>query len=129
MVGTLIKLSLICALLENPRSQHIDRQALETALRLVIFYYTHAKRAYMAATRGGVLAAHALLAKIKAGKVPNPFSARDDIYEKKWAGLNTAETHEAISILIEHGYLHTEEVLTSGRPRRVYFINPLCTGV
>lgn len=129
MVGTLIKLSLICAFLENPRAQHIDREALETALRLVNFYYTHAKRAYMAATRGGVLAAHALLAKIKAGKVPNPFSARDDIYEKKWAGLNTAETHEAISILIEHGYLYTEEVLTSGRPRRVYFINPLCTGV
>lgn len=127
MIGTVIKLSLICALLEDPRASHIDLRSLNTAVALVSFYFTHAKRAYRAATRSGIFAAHALLAKINSGKVPNPFSARDDVYEKKWAGLNTAETHEALSILMEHGYLHEVDAGTTGRPRRLYLINPVCT--
>jgi Protein of unknown function (DUF3987) len=129
MIGTTIKLSLICALLEDPRALHIDLQALKTAVGLVTFFFTHAKRAYTAATKGGLLAAHALLAKIEAGKVPNPFSARDDVYEKKWSGLSTAaETHEAISILIDHGYLHEVDAGTGGRPRRMYWVNPQLAG-
>lgn len=123
--GTLPKLALIVAFAANPDATLIDSDALDRAMALLAFYSLHAKRIYAVETRGDMVSAHELLARIKKGAVPDGFNPRDDVMRREWDGLTkAAEIEGAIAILVKHGYIRDTEVPTSGRPRRLILVHP-----
>lgn len=123
--GTLPKLALILAVAENPSVTRIGLATFKQAESLLMFYLAHAKRIYAACASGEVVAAHDLLAKIKAGKVPDNFNPRDDVMRRSWSGLTTQEQVEgAIALLKKHGYVREVTTETTGRPRRSLIVHP-----
>jgi putative DNA primase/helicase len=123
--GTLPKLALIMAYAEDPHATCIDVLALDRAQRLLAFYQAHARRIYAVDTRGAVVSAHELLARIRKGSVPDGFNPRDDVLRREWDGLaKSAELEEALALLVKHGYLKDTEMPTAGRARRAIWIHP-----
>ena len=123
--GTLPKLALLLALAENPAAVSINKVAFDRAYALLNFYLAHAKRIYAVETRGDIVSAHELLARIKKGQVSDGFNPRDDVMRREWAGLTKAgETEGAIAVLVAHGYLREVVTETHGRPRRLLVIHP-----
>jgi hypothetical protein len=85
----------------------------------------HARRVYASAVAGDVYAADLLLAKLKAGKLTNPFTAHD-VYHSAWSGLADRATVEAALLtLADYGWLRAATVETAGRARHVWRITPL----
>ena len=67
-------------------------------------------------------------AKIRLGKVPNPFTHRQ-VYRNGWTSLSSAdEVRSATEILEEHNFLRAVETpppsIVGGRPTTLYAINP-----
>jgi putative DNA primase/helicase len=123
--GTLPKLALLMAYAEDPHATCIDVLALDRAQRLLAFYQSHARRIYAVDTRGAVVSAHELLARIRKGSVPDGFNPRDDVLRREWDGLaKSAELEEALALLVKHGYLKDTETPTAGRARRAIWIHP-----
>jgi len=85
---------------------------------------SHAERAYASVTMGDVVAAHALLAKIREQVATAPFCARD-IYRNQWAHLSDKElVFGALDILVDHHVLAMFMVPTEERQKGLYYINP-----
>lgn len=83
----------------------------------------HARRVYAAALHPEIAAAHRLAAKLLAGKIPEPFTARD-VYRPGWRGLNREQTTAALRELTEACWLRPEKIAQEGRPKIQYWINP-----
>lgn len=83
----------------------------------------HARRVYSAALHPEVAAAHRLAAKLTAGKLSDPFTARD-VYRPGWRGLDREQTAAALRELVEAQWLRVEKVEQAGRPKNLYTINP-----
>jgi putative DNA primase/helicase len=84
----------------------------------------HARRVYQVVTAENLRAARTLLGKIRAGRLPSPFGARD-VYRAGWAGLtNRQVVDEALALLDDHGWVRRAEVETRGRPRTEYTAHP-----
>lgn len=123
--GTLPKLALILALAENPSAETISTDALKRAENLLIFYQKHAKRIYGVVTSYDLASAYELLDRIKKGQLADGFNPRDDVQRKEWEGLRTSsEIEAAIELLVKHGHLRLEELLTAGRSKRFVRIHP-----
>jgi hypothetical protein len=61
--------------------------------------------------------------KIKDGKLPNPFTARQ-VYHSDWAELsNPADVMNALEVLEEAGWVELKNP-AGGRPKVLYYINP-----
>lgn len=88
---------------------------------------THAERAYAAGIKPTTEPARALLSKIRAGAVPDGFTARD-VYLKGWSRLSTPDAvHEAAAMLVDLNYLIEDikpPTAIGGRPSVSYNINP-----
>jgi putative DNA primase/helicase len=85
----------------------------------------HLRRVYACVRVEKVRAAQALLAKLKVGKLPSPFTARD-VYKSGWAGLIEREmVEDALAILVDHAWLRDITVEQPGRPRREYHAHPV----
>jgi len=112
-------LALIFHLCDTPKGA-VSETALLRAIAFSEYLESHAQRIYSYATRPDVDAAKTLLKRLASGKLSNQFKARD-IYQKGWAGLETAnKAQAAIDLLLEYHHLSEEEITTGGRPTTHY---------
>ena len=121
--GLVPKLSLIFQLVEDGAGP-ITLEALYLAIKWQVFLQAHARRIYAGVLKGADLATKNLADRIKAGRVPDGFKARD-IRLKGWAGLTDKEDVDAaLEGLTEAGWIRPERVAGNGRPTHVFWINP-----
>ncbi|MFM7028183.1 MAG: hypothetical protein ACKOXK_05865 [Chakrabartia sp.] len=65
-----------------------------------------------------------ILQRIKRGELQDRFTQRD-ITQKGWSGLSDPKRVEmALATLREFGWVRSNKVSTSGRPKEVFEINP-----
>ncbi|MFM7469543.1 MAG: YfjI family protein [Vampirovibrionales bacterium] len=121
-------LALICHL-ANGYIGSVSKEALVQALAWSEYLASHAKRIYALGQNHHVKVAHALLKRVKAKELNNPFTLRE-IKRKHWKDMNEAKTlEEALDTLEEHGYLRKEESRPLiGRPSVQYYIHPRLLG-
>lgn len=116
-------LALIFHLADNGTGP-ISEAALLRALGWAEILESHARRAYASIQQARAESARALLAKIRAGHVPNPIRLRD-VYLKGWSGLGEPEeARQAADLLHELDYLSRETIQTGGRSATVYWVSP-----
>ena len=130
-------LALIFALVDTPDSGGvIHERELIRALAWGDYLRTHANRLYAAAVIPETTGAHALLVKIKGGKLCDgdgvlweSFTPRL-VAVKGWAGLNSVDSvRKAAELLADYGWLAREVVpsmdtMGRGRPSDRYLIHP-----
>ena len=128
-------LALIFALVDTPESAGLihDRELIR-ALAWADYLRTHAERLYAAAVIPETAGAHALLAKIRAGKLQDSDGTQWQAFEpwrvsvKGWAGLTSAEAvRKAANVLADYGWLAREAVPTGasgGRPGERFLVHP-----
>lgn len=129
-------LALIFALVDTPDNAHkIGKGELMRALSWAEYLRTHAERLYAAAVTPASSTAHALLNKIKAGKLTGTDSARlsqfapRQVAVKGWAGLTSSEdARKASELLADFGWLvkfTPSPNPSGGRPAGdVFLVNP-----
>jgi putative DNA primase/helicase len=129
-------LALIFALIDSPDTAPlVQMRELTRALAWSEYLRTHAERIYAAALTPETDGAHALLLKIKTGKLRGGDGAPLQAFTprlvavKHWAGLTTPEAvRKAADLLVEYGWL-VQEVLHSGaaggRPSDRYLVHPM----
>jgi putative DNA primase/helicase len=130
-------LALIFALVDTPDSGFlIHKNELLRALAWSDYLRSHAERIYAAAVAPETSGAHALLGKIRAGKLADGDGVLEESFEvwrvalKHWSGLATTEdVRKAADLLFEHGWLKREVVRSGdamgrGRPSERYLIHP-----
>jgi hypothetical protein len=84
----------------------------------------HARKIYHVVTGHSLLVVRALAKRIKEGELPSPFFVRD-VYRSGWAALSDPdEVKAAAEVLEDLGWIRSERVLTAGRPRFQYHLNP-----
>lgn len=129
-------LALIFALVDTPDSNGvIHERELIRALAWADYLRTHAERLYAAALIPETTGAHALLAKIKGGKLCDSDGVLWESFTprlvavKHWAGLGTPDAvRKAADLLADYGWLAREVVPTGtagGRPSDRYLIHPM----
>lgn len=128
-------LALIFALVDTPDTNGvIHERELIRALAWAEYLRTHAERLYAAALVPETTGAHALLVKIKGGKLCDgdgvlckSFTPRL-VAVKSWAGLNSVDSvRKAAELLADYGWLARETTPTGsagGRPSERYLIHP-----
>lgn len=90
------------------------------ALALAEYFESHARRLHSSGRRMTVRAARTIIAKARAGALPDPFTARD-VYRNQWAGLgDRAAVADALDLLAAHGWLTETTIDTGGRPTATY---------
>jgi putative DNA primase/helicase len=121
-------LALICHL-ANGHTGKVSKEALLQALAWSEYLASHAKRIYALGQNHHLTVAHALLKRLKAKELNNPFTLRE-IKRKHWQGMSEPKTlEEGVDTLEEHGYLRKEESRPLiGRPSVQYYINPSLLG-
>lgn len=128
-------LALIFALVDTPDTNGvIHERELIRALAWAEYLRTHAERLYAAALIPETTGAHALLAKIKGGKLCDGDGVLRDSFTprlvavKHWAGLGTPDAvRKAGDLLADYGWLARETIPTGsagGRPSERYLIHP-----
>jgi len=128
-------LALIFALVDTPDTNGVIHEGeLIRALAWAEYLRTHAERLYAAALIPETTGAHALLVKIKGGKLCDgdgvlweSFTPRL-VAVKSWAGLNSVDSvRKAAELLADYGWLARETTPTGsagGRPSERYLIHP-----
>lgn len=102
--------------------------ALESAERAAAWcdlLEVHARRVYDTVTTEAAKAAHAILGKLRSGKLGLTFSTRD-VYRPQWTGLTDRQVVEdALATLEDHGWVRRRVVPEfPGRPRTEYEAHP-----
>ncbi len=107
----------------------VGKIPLLRALALSDYLEAHANRTYGSVAMPKVSAAHQILAKIREGKLSNPFRARD-VKQAGWTGLDKNTVPEALNLLVEHFWLEAVEPERpqGGHPTIDYYVNPLAEG-
>ena len=101
----------------------VDQKSLLRAIVYAEYLESHARRVYSFATRPNIDAAKTLLKRLSANKPDKPFTARE-IYRKGWTGLETPpKAQAAIDLLVDYSHLLESEIITGGRPTKVYVLN------
>ena len=121
-------LALVFALVDTPDSELVIHDAeLLRALAWADYLRTHAERLYSVAVMPETAGAHALLAKIRAGKLADGFTPRV-VAVKGWAGLASTEAvRKAADMLADYDWLERYVVApgrAGGRPSESYRIHP-----
>jgi putative DNA primase/helicase len=102
----------------------VSKPAAVMAVAWCDFLEAHAQRIYQAVTEHALFAARALAKRIQEGGLSSPFTTRD-VYRNGWTGLSDPDDVKAAAEVLEDwGWIRSERVLTSGRPRSQYHINP-----
>jgi putative DNA primase/helicase len=120
-------LALVFAMIDAPDTSNLIHEGeLLRALAMGDYLRTHANRLYAAAVMPETTGAAALLAKIKAGLVPDGFKLKD-VQQKGWAGLaTTEEARKAVTMLVDYDWLSCEVInrgAGGGRPSETFKIN------
>jgi hypothetical protein len=109
---------------EGKACEPVAIHAAKMAAACCDFFEQHARRIYQSITQRSLMAANQLAKKIEAGRVKNPFSARD-VYNKGWSGLSERDdVQRAAEILESYSWLKAESFQTDGRPKVQFWINP-----
>jgi putative DNA primase/helicase len=104
----------------------VSRMAAQKAAAWCDFLEAHARRIYQSVTARGQFAATLLAKKIRGGKVPNPFTARQ-IYRNQWTGLSELDDIDrAVDLLEELNWLKIEAIThqQGGRPTKTLSHQP-----
>ena len=102
----------------------VNLQPLQRACAWSEYLESHARRVYAMGLSTDVCMAESLLAHIRQGHLPNPFSVRD-VQRHSWSGLTAnQDVRAALSVLEEAEILHKALTETKGRPSEKYYINP-----
>lgn len=102
----------------------VTERATLQALAWAEYLETHARRAYASVSMPEVGAAKAILKRIRKGDLPTAFSSRD-VWRPGWAQLSDrAQVADALTLLVELGWLKATTTDTGGRPGTVYTVNP-----
>jgi hypothetical protein len=97
---------------------------LARSLALAEYLETHARRVYGSGPSSDAAAAKRILARIRKGDLQDGFAVRD-IRRKEWAGLTDNEQIKAgLELLVDLDWIAAVVVVTAGRPRTTYSINP-----
>jgi len=121
--GVAPKLALILHLADGGVGP-IAVEPLVRALAWAEYLETHALRAYASVTMGETNAARAIVAKLRSGDLPSPFTARD-VHQPGWSGLTDIdEVGAALALLVDLDWLAAEVVSTGGRPKTIFTANP-----
>jgi putative DNA primase/helicase len=117
-------MALLCALADGEAKLVRERHALQGAA-WCDYLRTHAVRVYHAGMVASVDGAKLLLKRLREGKLPDPFTARD-VQRKGWVHLGAREDVQgALDMLTDLGHLHPDEKLPpAGRPSMQYRVNP-----
>ena len=86
----------------------------------------HARRIYQLALNAGETAAELLAEKLRAEKLPNPFTVRA-VQRKQWSGLQArADVVAGLEVLEECNWVRSEAPTSgkSGRPSPKFWVNP-----
>ena len=106
----------------------ISADCATLAARWCEYLESHARRIYGMNATPAQTTAMILLKRIKAGDLPNPFTAKD-VYRKCWHGLGSREEVEsACNVLIDANYLKIEtpqKPKVGKAPLPKYFVSPL----
>lgn len=98
----------------------VSEAAMLRALALGDYFESHARRLYSSGRRATVRAATLILGKLRVGDLGLVFTARE-VYRSGWSGLTDRErVHEALDVLVGHGWLTECTVETGGRPTTHY---------
>jgi hypothetical protein len=118
MPKTVGSLALLFAVIDGDQDE-VGETAAARALEWADLLRSHAERLYSAAINRGIDGAKLIVKR--RDKLPNPIKPRF-IQQKGWQGLDTAEAvREALTVLVDHGYLTEIETPTSGRPKTEYW--------
>jgi putative DNA primase/helicase len=105
----------------------VTLHAAERAISWCRYLEAHARRIYHPVIARRRVAAGLLGAKIRAGRLCNPFVARD-VTEADWSGLTEPDdVRQAIELLLERNWFRAvpdQPSSTGGRPTVRYHINP-----
>lgn len=105
-------------------SEGVSEDAAKAAAGWCDFLETHARRIYQCVTQHGLSAARVLARRIQKRDLQSPFTARD-VYRNEWSGLSSPEeVRAATEILEDLNWLRSESVMTAGRKKLQYHINP-----
>jgi Protein of unknown function (DUF3987) len=119
-------LALINHLVDNGQNE-ILQQAMRKALAFSKYLETHALRLYGATNETERAAAQAILTKIRAGDLPDCFTARE-VQQQDWSGLtDRGQLQAGLNLLVELHYLAASSAATSergGLPTTTYTVNP-----
>lgn len=103
----------------------VTQTTLETALKWLEYFQSHARRIYGSGGNAVPAAARTLIERLRKGEIKDPFSSRDVYYKHHWSGLTSPdEVEEALSYLVEKNYLCAAYVKTNGRPTVRYWVHP-----
>ena len=127
-------LALILHLVDCAATGQRGRITAEAALRAAAwcdYLEAHARRCYGLLIDDGLRAAQALAEKVRQGKLPDGFTARE-VRRNQWRNLTTDEAVQAaLDWLEDEGWLRSDEVggagPGTGRRTRRYRINPRAT--
>jgi putative DNA primase/helicase len=121
----------LVAIVDGGVAGPVSLDAAELAAAWCDFLEEHARRIHEAGNEGDPEPSRQLAERIRKGKVPDPFRARD-IVRKGWASLDSyEELGRAIALLEDLGWLYGVEVPSTrsgGRPTSEYHINPRVLG-
>ena len=110
--------------LSGGRNGLVHVSSVERAIGWATYLETHARRVYGATVNDRFGPARELAKRIKAGKVPTPFAARD-VYRNCWSGLtDSTDVELACEVLVDHDWLTAEDRQTLGRTAKKYHVHP-----
>jgi Protein of unknown function (DUF3987) len=116
-------IALICHLADGGNGD-ITKPAVERALMWAEYLETHARRAFASTTVASTDAALAIIAKVKSGHLKTQFGSRD-VWRPGWSRLSDSGiVNAALKLLVDYDWLAVHPIATTGRPAKVYTVNP-----
>ncbi|MEJ1382418.1 MAG: YfjI family protein [Candidatus Sedimenticola sp. (ex Thyasira tokunagai)] len=115
---------------DNSADGQVSERAAMLAAAWCEYLEAHARRIYGMVTEPGRQAAAILADRIRAGKLANPFTAKD-VYRNHWSGLNDRGVVDAACmVLIDEDWLFVERSKSTGGrpPLPKFWINPAVGG-
>jgi putative DNA primase/helicase len=116
-------LALLTHLADGARGP-VGAAATRRAIGWAAYLESHARRVYGIALNSASVAGKALAKCIAKGELTDGFTLRE-LYRKHWAGLSEKPAVEqAVDLLLDLGWLKEEVMVTGGRTKTCYRINP-----
>ncbi len=121
--GLAPRLALVCHLASGGVGP-VDDNAWVMAELWIMYLTSHARRAYAALDTDNTDVAQRIIGRLRKEELPASFTARD-IYKCCWSGLKDREqVDRGLQLLVEFDWLEADRVMTGGKPKTVYTVNP-----
>lgn len=125
--GLVPRIALICHLASGDVGP-VSSKAVGMAFKWASYLEAHARRAYGSLSVDNGRIARAIWRRIEKGSLTDGFTERD-IYRKNWGGLEKGlGLSNGLKLLADCDWLSSQTVVTTGRSRTVFHINPKAQG-